>query len=98
MGASETLPFSLRSHASPSPFHPLAPGNRLARRTFVPPMNELFDKKTKPGRGDMRIISIKGAREHNLKNVDLDIPRDALVVFTGPVSYTHLTLPTILRV
>lgn len=46
-------------------------------------MNELFDKKTKPGRADMRIISIKGAREHNLKNVDLDIPRDALVVFTG---------------
>jgi excinuclease ABC subunit A len=46
-------------------------------------MNELFDKKNKPGRADMRIISIKGAREHNLKNVDLDIPRDALVVFTG---------------
>ena len=32
---------------------------------------------------DGRIISIRGAREHNLKNVDLDIPRDKLVVFTG---------------
>ena len=29
------------------------------------------------------IISIKGARENNLKNVDLTIPRDKLVVFTG---------------
>ena len=30
-----------------------------------------------------RVISIRGAREHNLKNVDLTIPRDQLVVFTG---------------
>ena len=28
-------------------------------------------------------IVIKGARAHNLKNVDLTIPRDQLVVFTG---------------
>ena len=33
--------------------------------------------------GDRRVIAIRGAREHNLKNVDLDIPRDRLVVFTG---------------
>ncbi|MCL2620220.1 MAG: ABC-ATPase UvrA, partial [Defluviitaleaceae bacterium] len=31
---------------------------------------------------DKKII-IKGARENNLKNVDLEIPRDAMVVFTG---------------
>ena len=30
-----------------------------------------------------RFIHVRGAREHNLKNVDLAIPRDALVVFTG---------------
>ena len=28
-------------------------------------------------------ILIKGAREHNLKNIDVAIPRDQLVVFTG---------------
>jgi excinuclease ABC subunit A len=32
---------------------------------------------------DRRIIAIRGAREHNLKDIDLDIPRDELVVFTG---------------
>ena len=52
-------------------------------------MNDLFDSSDRnTGRhndrlGDRRLISIRGAREHNLKNVDLDIPRDRLVVFTG---------------
>ncbi len=32
---------------------------------------------------DSKTIAIRGAREHNLKNVDLVIPRDRLVVFTG---------------
>lgn len=32
---------------------------------------------------DFSIIRIRGAREHNLKNIDLDIPRDELVVITG---------------
>ncbi len=32
---------------------------------------------------DSKVIAIRGAREHNLKNVDLVIPRDKLVVFTG---------------
>ena len=58
-------------------------------------MNDLFDKAAKGSQNfrdarraraaaaDRRIIAIRGAREHNLKNVDLDIPRDELVVFTG---------------
>jgi excinuclease ABC subunit A len=31
----------------------------------------------------LKSIRIKGAREHNLKNIDVDIPRDQLVVITG---------------
>ena len=31
----------------------------------------------------MNKIIIKGAKEHNLKNIDLEIPRDKLVVITG---------------
>ncbi|MDX1799111.1 MAG: excinuclease ABC subunit UvrA, partial [Candidatus Lokiarchaeia archaeon] len=31
----------------------------------------------------MKFIKIKGAREHNLKNIDIEIPRDNLVVITG---------------
>ena len=49
-------------------------------------MNNLFDK-SRPRRqtapDGARVIAIRGAREHNLKNVDLEIPRDQLVVFTG---------------
>ena len=45
-------------------------------------MNELFDK-SRDRRPDGRVIAIRGAREHNLKNIDIEIPRDRLVVLTG---------------
>ena len=47
-------------------------------------MNDLFDK-SRPRRNldGGRVITIRGAREHNLKNVDVELPRDKLVVFTG---------------
>ena len=37
-------------------------------------------------------IVIKGAREHNLKDIDLSIPRDELVVITGlSLSLIHIS-------
>ena len=54
---------------------PNSDGRRLARpRTPREPVEALFGG---------RAIVVRGAREHNLKNVDLTIPRDKLVVFTG---------------
>jgi excinuclease ABC subunit A len=44
-------------------------------------MNDLFDQHRRGP--DNRVIAIRGAREHNLKNIDLEIPRDRLVVLTG---------------
>src|SRR5882672_6862122 len=46
-------------------------------------MTDLFDNRPRRNLDSARVISIRGAREHNLKNVDLEIPRDQLVVFTG---------------
>ena len=43
-----------------------------------------MSKPSKPAPPEAhRTIHVRGAREHNLKNVDLQIPRDALIVFTG---------------
>src|SRR6186997_619273 len=47
-------------------------------------MDEVLRAKRQPNAGSgSRAITIRGAREHNLKNVDVEIPRDKLAVFTG---------------
>lgn len=49
-------------------------------------LETMFDRNAGQGSAadrNSRMITVRGAREHNLKNVDLAIPRDKLVVFTG---------------
>ncbi|KPF90347.1 excinuclease ABC subunit A [Rhodopseudomonas sp. AAP120] len=47
-------------------------------------MDEVIKAKRQPAAPSSRTaITIRGAREHNLKNVDVTIPRDKLAVFTG---------------
>src|SRR6266478_4174360 len=68
-----------KSGASDAPRHRGCSSQPVALRS----MDELFDKPRPVRRPETRVIAIRGAREHNLKNVDVEIPRDQLVVFTG---------------
>jgi hypothetical protein len=47
-------------------------------------MDEVLRAKRQPPAGSAsRAITIRGARERSLKNIDVEIPRDKLAVFTG---------------
>ena len=58
----------------PKPGRKNSADSRATEKVVADKVMDLFDG---------RAITVRGAREHNLKNVDLTIPRDKLVVFTG---------------
>ncbi|MDN5669996.1 MAG: excinuclease ABC subunit UvrA [Renibacterium salmoninarum] len=54
-----------------------------AAESSLAPTRELNSVREPVKRPDMSRLVVKGAREHNLRNVDLDLPRDSMIVFTG---------------
>ncbi|CAN1722042.1 excision nuclease subunit A [Hyphomicrobium sp. 1Nfss2.1] len=68
-----------------APARPIFPRSRqlLPFSASVRQVSMAKPPKTPAAPSLMKTIHVRGAREHNLKNVDLEIPRDALVVFTG---------------
>jgi hypothetical protein len=62
------------------PFPEVCARFRLVREGL---MVKLVGVRGEPAEADGGFVRVRGAREHNLKDVSLDIPRNSLVVFTG---------------
>ena len=72
---------SLRSRRLPRKNEGLSLGHGSRRSARSDRSKMPVKKKTSAEAG--KLISIRGAREHNLKNIDIDLPRDSLIVMTG---------------
>ncbi|MBV1893169.1 MAG: hypothetical protein KUG57_03915, partial [Ilumatobacteraceae bacterium] len=55
----------------------------MAARTPAESKAPAKKPRTRTARKNEPQIVVRGAREHNLKNVNVELPRDKLIVFTG---------------
>jgi len=55
----------------------------MNKQATPPPHSKTDTPETVPAQNEMEYIVVKGAREHNLKNIDVQIPKKKLIVFTG---------------
>jgi len=80
-GPPEKIAVHRTSHTGRYLQHYLAGSGRLTADTLIPQVGEPTADFVL--QSDASVISVKGAREHNLKDLDLSIPHNQLVVLTG---------------
>src|SRR5690606_18381358 len=77
--SSKTMKRVTTLHPPPSTHR--MPSAKASAKTSAKTSGKTANGRASPGQ---RPIVLRGARQHNLKGVDLDLPRNKLIVFTGP--------------